>query len=169
MQINLRLTAASSSFCRFRLFSGCLSWLSLCLAFLQFSTSPSTTFASYDLDAISNEMNYLSHRDAIISQNIANVDTPNYVPRDLERHPGRNRPDVALHITHTAHFNTDIQPNQPFELVRGKVIEIKPNGNMVNLQNEMMEKDSNALKYNELTSLYGSMKSLLRTSMRTSK
>ncbi|MDZ5760878.1 flagellar basal body rod protein FlgB [Lyticum sinuosum] len=120
-----------------------------------------TNLNAYDFYDIKNDLDFLSNRDKIISQNIANSDTPNYIPIDILKNDTKieDEEDIFLKKTHLAHFSTEPKNNEFKKFVKN-VTEIKPNGNMVNLQDEMAEKDLNALKYNQMINFHNVMKNL---------
>ena len=112
-----------------------------------------------NLDQMISDLDYLSNRDSILTRNIANVDTPNYIPQDLNQ---TNYPtNLGLHLTHSGHLQ--LQQNSKYDITEGQVKEHKPNGNMVNLEHEMAEKDANAAKFHEISNMYNKARNILKS------
>ena len=112
------------------------------------------------MDSFYDQMKYLSQRDKVLSANIANSDTPNYKPKELRRKGGG---DSSMSITNSMHMNAD--EDISFDLVDAEVLEIKPNGNAVNLENQLLKKSENSIRLNEATNLYNKSRSMLRTAI----
>lgn len=107
------------------------------------------------VDELQQGMNYHLARHNLLAANLANVDTPNYRPRDLER-VDRARFEgqlaVALEGTHGSHL-----PNGPGGL-RTKVVtdETTPadaDGNAVSLDREAVKVSANHVRYETLSTL----------------
>jgi flagellar basal-body rod protein FlgB len=116
-----------------------------------------------ELDSFYDQMKFLSQRDRIISENIANADTPKYQPKELKK-KGKNGADVSMSRTHPSHMDVDANPVD-FELTKAEVLEIKPNGNSVTLENELMKKSENAMRLMESTNLYNKSRGMLKTAV----
>lgn len=96
------------------------------------------------------EMDYLTKRDRILSENIANVDTPMYKPKDLIKNKN------TFYHTHNHHLYLQ------YELVPSTDMDLKPNGNAVNLEAEMQKKSENAMMLSEVTAVYNKLRTLNR-------
>ncbi len=119
-------------------------------------------YAENGLSQLSGYMDYLAARDAVISKNIANIDTPGYLPSDIEK-PRENIEtihDIGLTTTNSMHIETN--PIQKYELVKSNVEELKPNKNGVNLEQELLNKNENTLKMQEIANLYSKTRGMLR-------
>jgi flagellar basal-body rod protein FlgB len=108
---------------------------------------------------MSGKMRWLSSRQSVLSQNIANADTPKYRPQDLKEVDFRKseigKPfQVELKRTHEAHygrtgaksdFRTD-RDRDPYETL--------PTGNAVVLEEQLMKVAQNKHEYELMTRLY---------------
>jgi flagellar basal-body rod protein FlgB len=119
-------------------------------------------FAS-EMDSFYDQMKFLAQRDRIISQNIANADTPQYRPKDI-RKSNKDVSGVFVNRTNSMHMDLD-DDSTDFELVMADINEIKPNGNAVTLETELLKKSENSLKLMEATNLYNKSRSMLRAAI----
>jgi flagellar basal-body rod protein FlgB len=120
-----------------------------------------------ELDSFYDQMKFLSQRDRVISENIANADTPKYQPKELKK-KGKKGVDISMSRTHPSHMDVDSSPVD-FELTKAEVLEIKPNGNSVTLENELMKKSENAMRLMESTNLYNKSRGMLKTAVMGNK
>jgi flagellar basal-body rod protein FlgB len=113
-------------------------------------------------DELIHEIDYFTERDKVISKNIANSDTPHYMPQDLEDFPQQSEV-LRMALTNDAHMISD--HSYDYRVKPGKVIEIKPNGNGVNVNLEMQQKGENAMALHEVTTIYSKMRGLMKTAI----
>jgi flagellar basal-body rod protein FlgB len=118
--------------------------------------------ASDSFDDFYKHLRYLSERDKLLSQNIANSDTPKYQPKELKKNFRED--SVPVYKTNPLHMDLS-ESSKEFALVKGDISEIKPNGNSVNLDNELYKKGENAMKLNEAINVYNKSKSMLNTAI----
>lgn len=90
------------------------------------------------------ELKYLAAREMILSKNLANIDTPNYKPKDLKR-PGAAREGIQMSVTHPGHIS--VNDGGQYDVVPGDIVEIKPNGNAVTAEHELAKKNENNMKF----------------------
>ena len=108
---------------------------------------------------MSEKMKWLSSRQGVLSQNIANADTPKYRPQDLKpldfSKPDENSPfHVALERTNAAHLS-GIGASQDFQSGKDKnPYETLPTGNAVVLEEQLMKVAQNQHDYELMTQLY---------------
>lgn len=113
--------------------------------------------------AIDAKMNYLSQRQRVISQNIANVDTPGYKPRDLTKVDfgsvlkdvnKSSHDSVSLATTNNKHLPlaNDVATAQEFK--QRKLFEIAPSGNAVVMEEQLLNSNQTVTDYNLMTNLY---------------
>ena len=124
-------------------------------------------------DLISGRANWLSQRQAVLSRNVANVDTPGYRPRDLEpattaqlaRREGFAARRVEPARTSPAHLAAE--PAAAGDHRDGKVpsYETTPSGNAVVLPEQLQKMASTELDHQLATSLYRRYVGLLRTAL----
>lgn len=122
--------------------------------------------------AISAKMGYLNYRHDIISQNIANADTPGYRPKDL-------RPvDFGKMVTGDTQIKTvDLDKTNPMHASKetlgtttsvGKwrdMYEVAPSDNSVILEEQLMASRQNTLDYDMAINLYQKNVSMYKTAL----
>lgn len=117
-------------------------------------------YAATDLPDLTSELDYRSTRDMVLSKNIANSDTPHYLPKDLHK-PPEVGDHMKLLVTKPGHLQIDTIPD--YNIYDSEILEMKPNGNGVTLEHELYKKSENALKFSETSQLYNKAKGMLRT------
>jgi flagellar basal-body rod protein FlgB len=124
-------------------------------------------------DLISGRANWLSQRQAVLSRNVANADTPGYRPHDLEpataaqlaRRDGLAARRVEPARASPAHLAAE--PAAAGDFRDGKVasFETTPSGNAVVLPEQLQKMASTELDHQLATSLYRRYVGLLRTAL----
>lgn len=116
---------------------------------------------------ITQRMGWLTERQRVISQNVANADTPGYQARDLRpqdfgRMVDQTRARMAPSATDSHHISptTTSGRNRP---ERTRPVETTLSGNSVQVEQEMMKAADSAVDYQLATNLYRRHLSLLRT------
>ncbi|NDC64712.1 MAG: flagellar basal body rod protein FlgB, partial [Planctomycetia bacterium] len=120
---------------------------------------------------VGSRMGYLAERQKVLSQNIANADTPQYRPSDLKPMDfqkvlgGDQR--VKMAVTNKVHLaGTNQAPNFAAEKAAfGKSYETAPNGNAVVLEEQMMKVAEVQSNYQLAANLYQKNMSMLRTAI----
>ncbi len=115
-------------------------------------------------------MQWSQERQRLLAENVANADTPNYRPRDLSPlrfDPGGPPPVAPLVLAQTApgHIAGSIAGSTQFPSNARGGYEIRPAGNAVNLEDEMMKVASNQMDYQAATALYSRSLGLLKTAL----
>lgn len=106
------------------------------------------------------KMAYLSERQDILSQNVANADTPGYKARDLkplnfehlammEAHRLHMRQTSALHLRSKPTLDDEFRSEKS-----RKTFETTPVKNNVALEEQMAKVNETAMNYQETTNLY---------------
>lgn len=103
-------------------------------------------------DALTNRMDYLTARQGILAGNIANVNTPGYISKDLQAvKPGQGG-SFAMMVTDAHHLKSGGTSGN------GKMVEdkqfIQHNGNSVRLDEEMLKMGQTKMDYQLMTQLY---------------
>lgn len=111
-------------------------------------------------------MQWHQTRQKLLAENVANADLPGFKPRDLaspdlgQSGGGLTQPVGAatgggLAVTNAAHIGPGNGPEGPgADPRRVKGFEIRPSGNGVNLEEEMMKAGDNQADYQMAASLY---------------
>lgn len=111
-------------------------------------------------------MRYLSERQNVLAQNIANANTPGYLARDLKpvdfanvlaHHEGK----LQMAITDPGHIRPPLETSFK-ELKKRKSFETTINGNNVVLEEQMQKLSENNSNFQETTALYRKMAEIVR-------
>jgi flagellar basal-body rod protein FlgB len=119
--------------------------------------------------AMANRMSWLGEREKVLAQNVANADTPGYVPEDLKQQSFRDllggsaRPTLAT--TNARHFARAPHSTGEFTVTKAKGAEATPSGNRVSLEQEMMKVGDTATQHHLITSLYRRQLGLIKTAL----
>ena len=120
--------------------------------------------------AITRRLDWLGQRQRVLAQNIANADTPNYLPRDLKDGPfskllaRRLRPAVPV-TTHPDHI-VPARGNRGARVREDKnTYETAPAGNAVVLEEQMVKVAENQMSYQTMTNLYRKHLQMMRTAL----
>jgi flagellar basal-body rod protein FlgB len=117
---------------------------------------------------IKEHLHWLDQRQQTLAHNIANADTPGYVPRDLE--PLRFRDmmhrqaaPVRIATTDPGHLGDSARPAAEFvERERRDGADASPAGNAVDLEEEMAKVNETAVSHRLATQLYRKYLGLVR-------
>ncbi len=120
-------------------------------------------------------MEWLSQRQKVLADNIANADTPNYQPRDLN--PGefyrilrKQSPDLKPRATDAAHLQGRASRGGPARVERqGKTWETSPSGNAVVLEEQLIKVSKTQSDYDTMVNLYRKQLDMFRTALRGSR
>jgi len=115
-------------------------------------------------------MGYLSERQAVLSQNVANADTPGYIPKDLEplnfKQQMQNKSTVSIATTHANHMQLSMTGKQRYSVsTTQNSFDVQPGGNAVVLEEEMLKMNQTAMDYQTTTSMYRKMNDMVRTAL----
>ncbi len=118
------------------------------------------------LSMLRHRMEWHQERQRVLSENVANSDTPGFRPRDLRepdpRHPAPAR-GVTLVRSNPMHFAAG--ETSSFELDRNAIGDVRPAGNAVNLEEEMIKVAQNQMDFQAASALYSRSLGLLKTAM----
>lgn len=103
-------------------------------------------------------MQWHQERQRLLAENVANADTPNFRPHDLAPlRFDRSLPQVAslmLERTESGHIASSEGASGQFAMSRFGGYEVRPTGNAVNLEDEMIKVAANQMDYQAATTLY---------------
>jgi flagellar basal-body rod protein FlgB len=103
-------------------------------------------------------MQWHQERQRVLSENVANSDTPNFRPRDLAPlRFDRLTPTVTalgLERTEPGHIASSDTTSSQFQTSGLGGYEVRPTGNAVNLEDEMIKVAANQMDYQQATTLY---------------
>src|SRR5271154_5027990 len=119
------------------------------------------------LSMLRERMNWLHQRQDVLSQNVANADTPGYVARDLkpldfEEALGQTTNGAALMTTNTRHIALTPSHSSQFEDHEAPDQESSPNGNSVALEAEMVKVSDTQAEFQAAANLYSKAMSMMK-------
>jgi flagellar basal-body rod protein FlgB len=116
------------------------------------------------LSMLRTRMQWHQARQQVLAENVANADTPNFRPRDL----APPKFDQALSSVSITLARTDANHivaaggGSGFAMESSPRYEVRPGGNGVNHEDEMMKQASNQMDYEAVTSLYARSLALIK-------
>ena len=106
------------------------------------------------MQALKTRMHYHQSRQKVLAENVSNADSPGFRPSDLKPPAiGQVQGGVALARTSAGHIGPSGQRNG-FDGTKAPRFEVTPNGNAVNLEDEMLKVAQNQSDYQLAASLY---------------
>lgn len=121
------------------------------------------------------KMDYLNQRQRVVSQNIANADTPGYKPRDLvdvdfskameKALRTSNKKHVSIQTTNEGHMPPPDSIRDARSKDQRKTYEIAPAGNAVIMEEQLIKSNETIMDYNLITSLYQKNIGMIKTSI----
>jgi flagellar basal-body rod protein FlgB len=109
------------------------------------------------LSMLRERMEWHQERQRVLAENVANADTPNYHARDLVAPDFAHQVRLAslgLDRTDAAHIDGESGGGSTFETDHSSRYEVRPRGNTVTHEDEMMKVASNQMDYEAVASLY---------------
>jgi flagellar basal-body rod protein FlgB len=121
-------------------------------------------------ERLTERMSWLGQRTRVLSQNIANADTPNYQPKDLKaldfEAEMRKLEAVAPARTDKKHLVGTVAPVGDFDAKKSKkTYEAAPVGNSVVIEEQMMKVSETQMNYNMVVNLYRKHIDLFKTAI----
>ena len=109
-------------------------------------------------------MQWHQERQRVLAENVANADTPNYRPRDLAPpnfEEALAAPSLTLVRTDANHMVGEAGGSR-FAADSNVRYEVRPGGNAVNHEDEMMKVASNQMDYDAVAALYSRSLALIK-------
>jgi flagellar basal-body rod protein FlgB len=124
------------------------------------------------LSMLRERMSWLNQRQDMLTQNVANADTPGYVARDLKpidfseelRHAANPTGGAQMMVTDPRHIAI-APPNGDFEDMETRDTEAGPNGNAVSLEQEMIKVSDTQAQFQAASNLYGKAMMMMKTAI----
>ena len=115
------------------------------------------------------KMHWHQERQRLLSENVANADTPQYRPRDLApldfgRQVQQASGQLQLALTSPSHLSSP-SATSAFATERQGKYDVRPAGNAVNLEDQMIKVANNQMDYQAATSLYSRSMGLFKVAM----
>jgi flagellar basal-body rod protein FlgB len=123
------------------------------------------------LKAITRRIDWLGERHRVLAENITHADTPGYRARDLKQVSfgdlvRGSQLGIAARATQPGHIRgLGGTVNDQWKRTTGTEYEVAPNGNSVNLEQQMMNVAETQADHNLMTSLYRKQVGLLRKAL----
>ena len=108
------------------------------------------------LSMLRERMEWHQERQRVLAENVANADTPNYRAKDLAPPDFSHEMQLALALdrTNSSHITAQGSAGSEFATDSSGRYEVRPRGNSVTHEDEMMKAASNQMDYEAVTSLY---------------
>ena len=121
------------------------------------------------LSMLRTRMQWHQERQRILAENVANADTPNYHARDLAP-PNFERAlqqsaSLSLVRTDPGHLGSGAGGGTQFSESREPHYEVRPRGNAVSHEDEMLKLAGNQMDYDAVTSMYTHSLTLIKTAL----
>lgn len=121
---------------------------------------------SNTINSLESGLNYSSLKQKVISNNIANVDTPNYKAKTVSfKQEFNNALSLSAKRTNGRHFEFQSK-QEPFRIVENTGVTYNTNGNSVDIDKEMTNLAQNQIYYNSLIESlnreFNSLKTVIR-------
>jgi flagellar basal-body rod protein FlgB len=126
------------------------------------------------LSMLRERMTWLNQRQGLLTQNVANSDTPGYSARDLKPLDFSQELSMAsnpmqsagqLLTTDPHHIALSSSSNSDFQSIATADAEGGPNGNTVSLEQEMIKVADNQAQFQAATNLYGKAMTMMKTAI----
>lgn len=125
------------------------------------------------LSMLRTKLNWSQERQKVLAENVANSDTPNFRARDLVPPKFRDSgvlaatgvAPVKLATTEGTHIGGMSMSGTSFKSESKGNYEVRPTGNSVNLEEEMMKVAANQMDYQAATALYSRSLNLLKVAI----
>ena len=125
------------------------------------------------LSMLRTRLQWAQTRQRVLAENVANADTPQYQSRDLA--PLKFEPSgqsalamastVRLATTEPGHLSGFAQGGVRFSTKTDSSYEVRPTGNAVNLEEEMMKVAANQMDYQAASAVYTRSLNLIKTAL----
>jgi flagellar basal-body rod protein FlgB len=125
------------------------------------------------LSMLRTRLQWSQERQRVLAENVANADTPKYRGHDLTapkfEEPTQVTPTpvtlVSLSTTDPGHIGAVGGSGSGFKATTDGNFEVRPTGNAVNLEDEMMKVAANQMDYAAVTALYTRSLNLMKTAL----
>jgi len=123
------------------------------------------------LSMLRTRMEWHQARQQVLAENVANADTPGYQARDLSQPKFEETfppplATVSLVQTESGHIGGGLSSSSsPFRSQKTSGYEVRPTGNAVSLEDEMMKVAANQLDFQAATTLYSKSLKLIKTAL----
>ena len=125
------------------------------------------------LSMLRTRLDWSQARQRVLAENVANADTPNFRARDLAPLRFDDPPlvsskmasGISLTRTDSDHLEGVGLSRSPFPNGKTRAYEVRPGGNAVNIEEEMMKVAANQMDFQTATALYTRSLNLIKTAL----
>ena len=117
---------------------------------------------------MSGKMAYLSQRQAVLAQNVANADTPGYKAKDLSPYTFESavkQAQTGMAVTNPAHIIPASMAGVNAKTIKTASAETLPSGNNVELEQQALQVSRTAVDYQAMTAMYKKVTSWFRMAL----
>lgn len=125
------------------------------------------------MKALNAKMAYLNHRQRIVSQNIANSDTPGYQPKDLTKIDfskvlknveSSGKKQIHIETSNNMHLSggSDALKSGQAKQQKKGLYEVSPSGNAVIMEQQLIKSNEIVVDYNMMSGLYKKQMGMMR-------
>lgn len=116
------------------------------------------------------KMDWLARRQEVLSENVANANTPKYQPKDLSELSFKDvmteaAPPLQAVVTNPMHVSPAVEPTRFETVAEHRPEESKPDGNAVLLEEQMQKIGEVKSNYDLAVNLFQKNLSMLRTAI----
>jgi flagellar basal-body rod protein FlgB len=120
-------------------------------------------------DLLTQKMSYLNQKQAVIAENVANVDTPGY--KQLELMPfsfgdALKQAAGSMATTDPRHILPASMAGTNAKTVKSKDTDVLPSGNTVDIEQQMAEVSKTSMDYQTMAGIYRKMTSLFKIAIK---
>lgn len=122
--------------------------------------------------ALGAKMDYLNQRQRVISQNIANADTPGYKPQDLlpvdfntVLRDVTQTNGVRVETTDGMHMPRPLKIDDAKERKQKETYEVAPAGNAVIMEEQLIKANQTVSDYTLMTNIYQKQVQMMKTAL----
>lgn len=120
-------------------------------------------------DLLAQRMSYLNQKQTVISANVANVDTPGYKQRELKPFSFSSElkgVDGGMRVTDKRHIVPAAMAGANAKTFESRDTDVLPNGNSVDLEQQMLDVSKTSIDYQTMTSVYKKMVGLFKIAVK---
>ena len=121
---------------------------------------------------LAKRMDWLGQRQRVLAQNIANTDTPDYVPHDLKPQAFRRMverqamPTIKPEATQAGHIQSSSLSDQHRSVEQKERYETAPSGNAVIIEEQLINVAQTQNDFNAITNLYRKQMAMMKMALR---
>ena len=124
------------------------------------------------LSMLRQRMTWLNQRQDVLSQNVANADTPGFVAHDLKQldfsqilEGATNTNGGTMRVTDPRHIAIGPTKQSQFDDYETHDVESNPNGNSVSLEMEMIKVSDTQAQFQAAANLYAKAMTMMKTAI----